>query len=76
MAKIFKIRGYYIDPNDCYTKEELETALSEDYDIISHHIRIEQRDIGEWDDDSPLNQHNCSMWDCEKYFKGGVINDR
>lgn len=69
MAKIFKIEGYFIDPNEGYRKEDLEIALNQDYDVISHHIKVEERDIGEWEDDNPLNYHNCPESECEKYFK-------
>ena len=69
MAKIFKIQGYFIDPNEDYTTEQLEVMLEEDYDVIAHHIKVEEQDIGEWEDDNPLNYGNCPECECEKYFK-------
>ena len=55
MAKIFKISGYFIDPNDVYSIEDLKVGLEDDFDMITHHIKVEQQDIGEWDDDNSLN---------------------
>ena len=69
MAKIFKIQGYFIDPNEDYTAEQLEVMLEEDYDVIALHIKVEEQDIGEWEDDNPLNYYNCPECECEKYFK-------
>ena len=68
MARIFKISGYLVDANGDYDAEQLEVALKEDYDLIAHHIRVEERDIGEWDDDCPLNDFDCPKEECEKYF--------
>jgi hypothetical protein len=69
MAKIFKLSGYLIDTNNDYDSEELEVALSEDYDLIANHIKVEEKDIGEWDDDNFLNYCDCPIEECEKYFK-------
>ena len=69
MAKIFEIHGYYIDPNEDYSAEDLKVALSEDYDLITHHIEVKERDIGEWEDENPLNYCDCPKSECEKYFK-------
>lgn len=68
MAKIFKFSGYFVDPNDMYDAMELQIALEEDYDLIAHHIRVEEADIGEWEDNNPLNYNNCPESECEKYF--------
>ena len=76
MAKIFKIHGYFVDPNGEYTAEELATALQQDFDVIAHHIKVDERDIGEWDDNSPLNYHNCSKDECEAYFRSVNQNER
>jgi hypothetical protein len=74
MAKIFKIHGYFVDPNEDYTQEDLEVMLEQDYDVISQHIKVEERDIGEWKDDNPLNYFNCPESECEKYFDRRVDN--
>lgn len=68
MARIFKISGYLVDAVGDYDAKQLEVELKEDYDLIAHHIRVEERDIGEWDDDCPLNYFNCPEEECEKYF--------
>ena len=73
MAKIFKISGYFIDPNDVYSIEDLKVGLEDDFDMITHHIKVEQQDIGEWDDDNPLNYNDCAESECEKYFKDEVV---
>lgn len=68
MAKIFKVTGYFVDCNDEYDCDRLKVDLEQDYDLIAHHINIEERDIGEWDDDNPLNSFDCPKSECEKYF--------
>lgn len=70
MAKIFKVSGYFIDPNGDYSMEDLKMGLEDDFDMIAKHIKIEEKDIGEWDDDIPLNYCDSEEVECEKYFKG------
>ena len=69
MAKIFKIEGYYVDANGDWSAEWLKTELEENYDLAAHHIRVQERDIGEWEDDNPLNYYACPESLFEKYFK-------
>lgn len=70
MAKIFKIRGYLVDPDDLYRLSEIEAGISYALDGMVHqHIHIEESDMGKWDDESPLNYDNCDLAECEKYFK-------
>lgn len=79
MAKIFKISGYLVDPDDLYRLSEIEAGISYALDGMVHqHIRVEESDIGKWDDESPLNYDNCDLAECEKYFKrkDPVDNDR
>lgn len=79
MAKIFKISGYLVDPDDLYRLSEIEAGISYALDGMVHqHIHVEEADIGEWDDESPLNYDNCDLAECEKYFKRKipVDNDR
>ena len=73
MAKIFKISGYYIDCNHDYTSDDIEALLKQAFDLIDHHIKVEEKDIGEWEDDNPLNRYACPESECEKYFKVGDI---
>jgi hypothetical protein len=76
VSKIFKISGYYVDPNGDFDAERVKIFLEEDLDVIAHHIRVEEVDLpGEWDDDNPLNRCDCSVAECEKYFRGGVSMD-
>lgn len=77
MAKIFKVSGYFIDPNGDYSEKWLMGDLK-DIDMISHHLHVEEADIGEWDDENPLNYLNCDLAECEKYFKNEVpaVNGR
>lgn len=76
MAKIFKVHGYFIDSNDSYTKNDLEIALEEKMgDLFTQHLKVEERDIGEWYDDIPLNLNDCPEYECEVYFRGDNNND-
>lgn len=69
MAKIFKIEGYYVDPNGDWSAEWLKTELEENLDLVGKHIKVYERDIGEWEDDIPINYINSPESECEKYFK-------
>lgn len=69
MANIIKFSGYMIDPNEDYCENDI-TVLVENYtDMSTQHVHEECVDIGEWDDDGPLNYRNCDLAECEKYFK-------
>ena len=72
MAKIFKIEGYYVDPNGGWSAEDLQIELEQNYDLIDKHIKVLERDIGEWEDDNPLNYYDSPESECEKYFSGAV----
>ena len=78
MAKIFKISGYLVDPIGDYPVDYLKRDIETSYDMIGQHVHVEEADIGEWDDESPLNYDNCDLAECEKYFKRKVPvdNDR
>ena len=69
MAKIFKIEGYYVDPNGDWSAEDLQIELEENYDLIDKHIKVMERDVGGWEDDNPLNYCDSPKSECEKYFK-------
>ena len=78
MAKIFKVSGYFVDANGVVDREAFEGGLEMLEDLFPKHLHVEESDIGEWDDESPLNYDNCDLADCEKYFKRKVPvdNDR
>lgn len=38
-------------------------------DMFCQQLHIESADIGEWEDDNPLNYENCDLAYCTKYFK-------
>lgn len=74
MAKIFKISAYVVDPMDEFDESSLEDHLvwCTQNDISLHHTKIESADIGEWDDDLPVNYTDCGIEEFEKYFKKSV----
>lgn len=70
MAKIFKVSGYYVDPNGDFDALDVAIALRENLDLIDHHIEVEEVDLpGEWEDNNPLNRCDCPVSECEKYFE-------
>lgn len=73
MAKIFKVSGYFVEPNGKYTADYFKDSIQVDVlgpDAFDQHLHIEERDIGEWNDNLPINQENCDLAACEAYFKG------
>lgn len=69
MAKVFKISAYIVDPVDEFDERELKDILEYGpHDIHFRHIKIDDADIGEWDDDLPVNRVNCGKEEFEKYF--------
>lgn len=74
MANIFKISGYIVDPEETYTADYIRDTIQIDVCgsfMFDQHLHIEGRNIGDWNDELPINQENCDLYDCEKYFKGG-----
>lgn len=70
MAKLFKIQAYIVDPNGEFNKYNLANLLEYGpYDIHLRQIEVDGSDIGEWDDDHPLNYCDCPKSEFEKYFK-------
>lgn len=70
MANIIKFSGYLIDPNEDYRDNgDVADTLERYTDMFTQHLHEEVVDIGEWDDESPLNYGNCDLAECEKYFK-------
>lgn len=76
MAKLFKVTTYVTDYNDEFqTADRLEDCLiyCTQRDLNLEHMRIETADIGEWDDDHPLNYIDCPKAEFEKYFKDNQL---
>lgn len=70
MAKLFKIQAYIVDPNGEFDTDELATIMEYGpYDIHLRHIEIDEADLGEWEDNHPLNYINCPEAEFEEYFK-------
>lgn len=69
MAQIFRISGYLIDPNDNCNKDEITLAVTERLGVCCQQLHIESADIGEWDDENPLNYEDCDLSYCSQYFK-------
>ena len=84
MAKIIKVTGYFVCPDmdddaffnesssgGCLDTKRIEEVLNGACDVIAKNFTIDDRDIGEWDDDNVLNDVNCPASECEKYFADG-----
>ena len=75
MAKLFKLYAYLIDYNDTFDADNLEDyliyRLQDELDI--DHIHLDSADVGEWNEDHPLNNYNCPEAEYEKYFKENKI---
>ena len=75
MAKIFKFTGYYIDPSDDCNELDVKTTIEDvapaRLDVFAHHVDVKEVDLGEWDDNHPLNMCDCPLSECKKYFKEG-----
>jgi hypothetical protein len=72
MAKLFKIQAYITDPNGEFaTDDRLEDCIiyCTQNDLNIDHLKITSVDIGEWDDDLPINKFDCPEAEYEKYFK-------
>ena len=72
MAKVFKISAYIVDTADEFrTNDRLEDCLvcCTQNDLNLEHLKVDCADIGEWDDDHPLNYVHCGVEEFEKYFK-------
>lgn len=72
MAELHKISGYLLDIDGAYSEGEIEEYIRNWTDLIPRHFHTEIVDIGEWEDDNPLNYTNCDLAECEKYFKVNV----
>lgn len=74
MAKIMKFSGYYVDPNGDYSAEQLKALLEENFDLIAHHVKVEEVDLKHWDDDHILNRCDCPEEVCRDYF-GSMVSE-
>ncbi len=75
MAKLFKISAYVVDGNGEFgTEDRLEDCLTycTQNDLSLNHLKINSADIGEWDDNHPLNYVNCDIKTYDKYFVDGL----
>lgn len=70
MAKLYKVQFYLTDPNnDFETSEDLKDYL--DWKVrygFMKHMHITSVDVGEWEDEHPLNQIDCPESEYKKYF--------
>ena len=72
MPKLFKITTYVVDPVDEFvTDDRLKDCIiyCTQNDLSLRHTSVESTDIGEWDDDHPLNYIDCPEAEFKKYFK-------
>lgn len=72
MAKLFKIQAYFVDANNNFkTADELTDFLSwrAEQFIYLKHAHTDMVDLGEWDDNLPINYINCPESEFEKYFQ-------
>ena len=72
MAKLFKIQAYIVDPADeFYDSSSLEDCLiyCTQNDLNLERLKIQSVDLGEWDDNHPLNYVDCPEAEFKKYFK-------
>lgn len=71
MAKIFKITTYIVDSMDEYDVFSVEDLLQYccQNDVELRATNIQEKDIGEWDDDCEVNKIVCPNSVFEEYFK-------
>lgn len=67
-GKIFKISGYFVDPNGENEADEMVEKLRNFGGTFGKHIHVEEADIVDWTDDNPLNYEKCDLSVCEKFF--------
>ena len=69
MARIFKITAYMVDANEDFNASSIKDEIKNIDDIIVKNVEVIEKDIGEWDDDHPLNRFNSPIEECTKYFE-------
>lgn len=78
MAKLFKIQAYIIDYGDEFCNNEyLKDYLVQctKHDLNLKHLKTQSVELGEWDDNHPLNYVDCPESEYEKYFKENNTED-
>lgn len=77
MAKIFKISGYFVaPPRTNYTSERIKRLIeicALRADVFDRHLHIKEREIDDWNENLPINQKNCDLAECERYFNGETV---
>ena len=66
--KAHKIEVLMVDHDDIGASE-IKSLISESDYIYPSVLSIETVDIGEWDDDHPLNNRNTMKEECDRLFK-------
>ena len=71
MAKLHKVEYYILDYNNEFrTPEQVKGYLHFSIPgVLLEHLNVATTDLGEWDDDHPLNYMDCPEAEYEKYFK-------
>ena len=69
MARIFKVTAYMVDANDYFNASCIKDEIQNIDDIIIKNVEVVVKDIGEWDDNHPLNYCNSPIEECKKYFE-------
>jgi len=70
--KVYKIEICIIDHDQLGEKEIRDVIKHTRYPnhcIYPHIMSVEERDIGEWDDDHPMNQKDTFKSEYERLFK-------
>lgn len=75
MAKIFRVSGYFVDLNDMYSKESLESAFASSAYVFIRQLHIEESNDFEWGNDLPITYKNCDMAHLEAYFSSNLPED-
>lgn len=78
MAKIYKVSGYIISPDADDLTEPTDEIIKDLYKASRkigtyqswwENLSVQSADIPDWSEIHPLNFINCSVEDCEAYFK-------
>ena len=74
MAQLFKVSMYLTDIGNTFDSQNREDYLHYCLgdELVADHIKFECADIGEWDDELPINYLNCPEEEFEKYFKENI----
>ena len=67
MAEIHKVSVYVVDIHNRFSKLYIENTLKL-IDMFTQQFHVETAEIGELEDDNPLNYPNCDLAELEKWF--------